>query len=171
MSKPAVMWFRQDLRLADNAALRQAAESGPLICLYVLDDVTPGVWAWGGASRWWLHKSLVRLAESLARFKMPLILRRGAADKVIADVLRETGAVSLHFTRDYAPWAGALEKRIKDAAEARGVVCHRYGGFLLHGRPLRSLCNMYAVPRPARRASHPPPRPSGSVCRYRRRPA
>ncbi|QIG48963.1 deoxyribodipyrimidine photo-lyase [Nordella sp. HKS 07] len=132
MSKPAVMWFRQDLRLADNAALHRAAEAGPLICLYVLDDVTPGVWAWGGASRWWLHKSLVQLTERLARFKTPLILRRGAADKVIADVLRESGAASLHFTRDYAPWAGALEKRIKDAAEAENVACHRYGGFLLH---------------------------------------
>lgn len=132
MTKPAVMWFRQDLRLADNAALRAAAEAGPLICLFVLDDVTPGAWAWGGASRWWLHKSLARLQGDLARFKVPLVLRQGAADKVIADTLRETGAASLHFTRDYAPWSGALEKRIKAAAEAEGADCHRYGGFLLH---------------------------------------
>src|SRR5437868_6823470 len=132
MTKPAVMWFRQDLRLADNAALRAAAEAGPLICLYVLDDVTPGAWAWGGASRWWLHKSLARLQGDLARFKVPLVLRQGAVDKVIAETLRETGAASLHFTRDYAPWSGALEKRIKAAAGAEGADCHRYGGVLLH---------------------------------------
>lgn len=132
MLKPAVMWFRQDLRLADNAALRAAAEAGPLICLDVLDDVTLGEWTWGGASRWWMHKSLARLQEDLARFKVSLILRRGAADKVIADVLRETRAASLHFTRDYAPWSGALERRIKAAAETESVGCHRHGGFLLH---------------------------------------
>lgn len=132
MRKPAVMWFRQDLRLADNAALKAAAEAGPVICLYVLDDETPGAWAWGAASRWWLHKSLDRLGDDLARLKVPLVLRRGAADKILADIWRETGATSLHFTRDYAPWSGALEQRIKAAAAAEGVACHRYGGFLLH---------------------------------------
>ena len=132
MQRPAVMWFRQDLRLADNAALRAAAESGPLICLYVLDDATPEDWAWGGASRWWLHKSLERLAGSLARHGIELILKHGAADEVIADVMAETGARALYFTRDYAPWSGALERRIKSVVEERNAVCHRYGGFLLH---------------------------------------
>ena len=132
MPTPAVMWFRQDLRLADNAALKAAAEAGPLICVYVLDDATAGDWAWGGASRWWLHNSLIRLAEGLSRFKVPLVLKRGPADKVIAEILREIGAASLHFTRDYAPWSGALEQRIKSIATDAGAGCHRYGGFLLH---------------------------------------
>lgn len=132
MQRPVVMWFRQDLRLADNAALRAAAEAGPLICLYVLDDATPRDWAWGGASRWWLHKSLERLTAALARHRLTLILRQGQADKVIADVLAETKAEALYFTRDYAPWSGALEKRIKAAVEKHGAACHRYGGFLLH---------------------------------------
>ncbi len=132
MQPPAVMWFRQDLRLADNAALRAAADAGPLICLYVLDDVTPGEWAWGGASRWWLHNSLTRLAEDLTQHRLTLVLRRGAADRIVAEVLRETGAAALYFTRDYAPWSGALERRIKTIAEEQGATCHRYGGFLLH---------------------------------------
>jgi deoxyribodipyrimidine photo-lyase len=132
MQRPVVMWFRQDLRLADNAALRGAAESGPLVCLHVLDDVTPGIWTWGGASRWWLHHSLSRLAENLAKHGITLILRRGAADKVIADVLTETKARALYFTRDYAPWSAALEKRIKASAGRIGADCHRYGGFLMH---------------------------------------
>src|SRR5262245_9550683 len=132
MQRPAVMWFRQDLRLADNAALRAAAASGPLVCLYVLDDHTPGDWAWGGASRWWLQKSLESLAGSLAHHGIKLILRRGVADKVIADVIAETRAQAIYFTRDYAPWSAALEGRIKSLAEERNAACHRYGGFLLH---------------------------------------
>ncbi len=127
MTSPSLYWLRNDLRLTDNAALTAAAAQGPVIFLYILDDETPGDWRLGGASRWWLHRSL----EALGR-KVPITLRRGAADKVIADVLAETAATSLHFTRDYAPWSGALERRVKDAAEKAGASCHRYGGFLLH---------------------------------------
>ncbi|MGB1157715.1 MAG: deoxyribodipyrimidine photo-lyase, partial [Alphaproteobacteria bacterium] len=48
---PALVWFRHDLRLADNPALNAAvAWGGPVVCVYVLDDETPGPWALGGAS-------------------------------------------------------------------------------------------------------------------------
>ena len=127
MTSPSLYWLRNDLRLTDNAALTAAAAQGPVIFLYVLDDETPGDWRLGGASRWWLHKSLEALGQ-----KVPLTLRRGPADRVIAEVLAGTGATSVHFTRDYAPWSGALERRVKDIAEAAGATCHRYGGFLLH---------------------------------------
>jgi deoxyribodipyrimidine photo-lyase len=127
MNSPALHWLRNDLRLTDNAALTAAAAQGPVIFLFVLDDETPGEWRLGGASRWWLHKSLEALAA-----KAPLVLRRGAADRVIAQVLKESGAGSVHFTRDYAPWSDGLERRVKEASEAAGATCHRYGGFLLH---------------------------------------
>ena len=127
MTTPVLYWVRQDLRLADNAALTAAAAKGPIIFLHVLDDETPGDWKLGGASRWWLHRSLEAL-----RTKVPLVLRRGAAHKVIAEVLKVTGANALHFTRDYAPWSDALERRVKAACEAHGATCHRHGGFLLH---------------------------------------
>ena len=130
--RPVVMWFRQDLRLSDNAALRAAVEAGPLICLYVLDDATPGEWTWGGASGWWLHKSLERLSASLARHRVKLVLRRGAADEVVAGLMAETDAQAVYFTRDYAPWSAALEQRIKAAVEQRHAAVRRYGGFLLH---------------------------------------
>jgi deoxyribodipyrimidine photo-lyase len=127
MSSPVIFWFRHDLRLADHAALSAAAAQGPVLFLYILDDETPGGWRMGAASRWWLHRSL----ESLAT-KVPLTLRRGRAEYVIAEVLHETGATALHFTRGYEPWAGALERRVKEACEAAGASCHRYGGYLLH---------------------------------------
>lgn len=127
MTAPVVMWFRQDLRLTHHPALAAAAKAGEVIPLYVLDDETPGEWRWGGASRWWLHKSLAALGE-----KVPFVLRRGRADTVISDLIAETGASAVYFTRDYAPWADALERRVKSQAEAKGAACHRYGGFLLH---------------------------------------
>ena len=63
MSAPHIIWFRNDLRLADHAAVAAAARSGPVVALFVLDDETPEAWAMGAAQRWWLHHSLAALAD------------------------------------------------------------------------------------------------------------
>ena len=127
MRSPIIMWFRQDLRLSDHAALTAAAAAGPVLPVFVLDDVTPVEWRWGGASRWWLHHSLEALNETL-----PLVLRRGRADDVLERLAEESGASAIYFTRDYAPWSPALERRVKEMCDRRGMGCHRHGGFLLH---------------------------------------
>ena len=63
---PAILWFRQDLRLRDNPALNAAIATGrPVLPLYILDDETPGRWRIGGAGRWWLHHSLTSLDADL----------------------------------------------------------------------------------------------------------
>jgi deoxyribodipyrimidine photo-lyase len=66
MTPPSLVWFRDDLRLADNPALRAAADRDePVIGVYVLDEASPGVRPLGGAARWWLHHSLSELDERL----------------------------------------------------------------------------------------------------------
>jgi len=85
--------------MSDHPALSAAALAGAVIPLFILDDETPGDWAWGGASRWWLHRSLDALGKDV-----PLVLRRGRSDVVLAEVLRDSGAGAVYFTRDYAPW-------------------------------------------------------------------
>ena len=35
-----ILWFRQDLRIADNPALTHAAESGRVLAVYILDPVS-----------------------------------------------------------------------------------------------------------------------------------
>jgi deoxyribodipyrimidine photo-lyase len=134
------MWFRRDLRLADNAALAAAARApGGMIALYVLDDETPGAWRMGGASRWWLHHSLDALARALARHGVVLCLRRGPAREVVAAVARECGAQAVHSARGHEPWAGALERDLRDRLAAIGCAFKRYaGGLLLEPEALRT---------------------------------
>ncbi len=127
MTQPILLWFRQDLRLSDHPALAAAAAKGEVIPLFILDDETPVDWRWGGASLWWLHHSLNSLQKSV-----PLILRKGRADQVLRDLLQKSQASALHFTRDYAPWSGQLEQRVKAICDDLGIACHRHGGFLLH---------------------------------------
>jgi deoxyribodipyrimidine photo-lyase len=68
LAAPIIVWFRNELRLADHPALSAAAETGAAILpLYILDDATPGRFRVGGASRWWLHESLAALGKDLAK--------------------------------------------------------------------------------------------------------
>jgi deoxyribodipyrimidine photo-lyase len=123
VTAPALVWFRNDLRLADNPALDAAAASGrPVIALYVLDETL------GGAARWWLHHSLVSLERSLAERGVPLLLRRGDPLHVIT----ETGAALVTWNRCYDAASIARDKAVKAALAASGVAVESFNGSLLH---------------------------------------
>jgi deoxyribodipyrimidine photo-lyase len=127
---PIIVWFRQDLRLADNPALRAAAASGaPILPLFVLDDETPGNWRWGGASRWWLHHSLAGLNKSLRRH---LVLRRGDAAKIIKALAKETKAQGVVWNRCYEPFALERDRRLAEELGKAGVVVETFNAALLH---------------------------------------
>jgi deoxyribodipyrimidine photo-lyase len=128
-----VVWFRQDLRLADNPALSAAiALNRPVLPLYILDDQTPGEWAMGGASRWWLHGSLAALAGSLHAKGATLILRRGNAETVLPAFVRETGSAAVYWNRCYEPFAVARDTRLKAALDADGLAVESFNAALLH---------------------------------------
>jgi len=131
MTSPILLWFRQDLRLADNPALAAAAKAGPVLPVFILDDETPGQWKPGGASRWWLHHSLEALAADLRKLGSDLILRRGPAAKVITSLLKETGAAAVFWNRQYEPWAIARDTRIKDSLKTAGIRAESFNASLL----------------------------------------
>ena len=70
-----------------------AVETGaPVDFVYILDDDSPGPWKIGGASRWWLDKSLAALAPTSNRAAPALTLRRGdAAEELPCIVSRNQG--------------------------------------------------------------------------------
>jgi deoxyribodipyrimidine photo-lyase len=120
-SPPVVLWFRQDLRLSDNPALRAAAEGGrPLVAVYVLDDETPGQWRAQGAGRWWLHHSLTALAETLAAGGVPLVLRRGRAAERVASLATEIGAAAVYWNRHVEPHWRTAERDLETRLAAEG---------------------------------------------------
>jgi deoxyribodipyrimidine photo-lyase len=128
---PVIFWFREDLRLADNPALAAAHATGrPLVAVYVLDEESKEARPHGGASRWWLDKSLRLLAERIASKGGQLILRKGAAETIIAKLLKETGADAVYWNRRYGP-ARKIDERIKAALKADGIEAHSFNGSLL----------------------------------------
>ena len=122
----AIIWFRQDLRLTDHAALAAAIEhSRTVIPLYILDDEAADTWAWGGASRWWLHGSLASLGADLAKCGAPLVLRRGRATTIVPALLAETGATAIHAGRMHEPWARQVEQDLLASLPPGTLHLHR----------------------------------------------
>ena len=114
---PAIVWFRQDLRLTDNPALAAAAATGrPILPVYVLDDESAGEFRRGAASRWWLHQSLDALNRSL---EGNMLFLAGDAAAILPRLVRDSGARSIHWNRCYEPWRVDRDRRIK--ADLQGI--------------------------------------------------
>jgi deoxyribodipyrimidine photo-lyase len=130
---PAVVWFRDDLRVSDNPALREAVDSGrPVVCVYVLDDSGGAGRALGGASRWWLHHSLHALDASLRKRGSRLVLRHGDGAEEIATVLQQTGAGLLTMNGRYSHGEREEDDRVRRAAERSGITVSTHLASLLH---------------------------------------
>ena len=133
---PVIVWFRDDLRLADHPALSAAVKSGqPVVCLYVFDEKTPGVRPLGGAAKWWLAGSLRALADAIAKRGGTLVLRRGVAQSVIADVAGETSAGAVYWNRRSDSGAKA-DGAIEQLLTKQGVAVRTFQAALLHEPPL-----------------------------------
>ena len=128
-ASPVIVWFRQDLRLADNPAL--LAAKGPVLPVYILDE-SPGQRSLGGASRWWLDKSLASLDRSLRALGSRLILRRGPAEAVLSDLIETTGAGAVHWNRLYDAGSIARDTRIKSQFQDSDVECRSFKASLLN---------------------------------------
>jgi deoxyribodipyrimidine photo-lyase len=109
--QPVLFWFRRDLRLADNIALAEAAETGrPIIPVYVIDSQDAG-----GASRWWLHHSLASLDRSLRGLGSSLLLRSGRPEQVLAELAAESGADTVFFNRRFEPESRDQERTLAES--------------------------------------------------------
>jgi deoxyribodipyrimidine photo-lyase len=130
--KPSIVWFRDDLRTGDNPALRAAADDGAAVALYVLDEESPGIRPLGGASRWWLHHSLLALREELASLGVPLLLRRGRAAEIIRETATAMGSGSLYWNRRYGEAERTVDAGIKAWARESGMHAESFQASLLH---------------------------------------
>ena len=122
------MWFRQDLRLADNPALVDACERGEIIPVYILDDENADSWKIGGASRWWLHHALEDLNRSL---NQGLQLYKGEASAILSVLAHQTGAEAIVWNRCYEPWRIVRDANIKSALKGQGLDVQSFNGSLL----------------------------------------
>lgn len=169
MKQKTLVWFRQDLRLADNPALHEAVKNGSVMAVYILDDKTPGEFKMGAASRWYLHYSLASLNKSLDN---QLNFYCGDAQTIILELVKKHHITAVYWNRCYEPW------RIKaDAAlKSKLPICKSFNGSLLwepwqvlkgDGTPYKVFTPYYkngCLQKPAPRMILPAPKKINLVC-------
>lgn len=132
MTQTAIVWFRQDLRLADQPALTEACQRARrLLPLYIEEDLPDGVLSHGSASRWWLHHSLSDLKKRLSEVGLPLIIRRGDPLRILNELVVEMSAELVVWNRRYTPSEIARDADIKVALKQAGVEVKTFNSALL----------------------------------------
>ncbi len=126
---PIIVWFRRDLRLSDHPALSAAAQSGrPIIPVFILDELVQGL---GRAPKWRLGLGLELLSQSLSQLGSRLIPRRGDALEQLRQIIAETGAQDVYWSRAYDPASIARDTRVKSALKEQGIEAKSFAGHLL----------------------------------------
>ncbi len=128
-NSPILLWFRRDLRLGDHEALTAACETGrPVIPVFIHDDLVVGL---GAAPKFRLGLSIEDLAQSLQDKGSKLILRKGQALDVLQQLIDETGAGAVYWSRLYDPDSKARDTKIKSHLKDAGVEFKSFAGHVL----------------------------------------
>ena len=118
-----VVWFRRDLRLADNPALRAAADAHDhLVALFVHDPKLTGP---SGANRIAsLHATLDALDADLDG---RLVERHGDPASVVRRLAAEVEAEAVYVAEDFGPYGVVRDDAVEAALVADGRTLERVG--------------------------------------------
>lgn len=164
-----IVWFRNDLRLADNPALAAATQRKATILPVFLGDADEkGDWAAGSASRWWLHQSLQNLQRELDERGSRLVIRQGESLAELLRLVEETGADAVVWNRQYEPVAVEQDRWIASRLRETGIEVETFGGSLLYepsevqtkqGKPFQAFTPFWKACQSLREPSEPIPAP------------
>ena len=93
-----IMWFRRDLRLYDNTALKRAASSDNIVPIYIYD---PAFWQqdeFGSRHLNFVQTSVDELRVALAAVDLTLIVRVGNPLKVLKEIHNQIRFTSIYST-------------------------------------------------------------------------
>jgi deoxyribodipyrimidine photo-lyase len=132
MASTAIVWFRNDLRLADNPALAAACASAERVLpVFVWHPAEHGTFAPGAASRAWLARSLASLGASLAERGGALVIREGAPADVLIALAAEVGASAVYWNRRYEPPLAEADDRTAAALRRADLEVQAFPGTVL----------------------------------------
>ena len=125
------MWFRRDLRLADNAALHHALQQAPRVtCVFVFDRVILDPLLAAGRTQdrrvEFIHAALTELDQALRAHGSALIVRHGVAAELIPALAQEFAAEAVFANHDYEPYARERDAQVAERLRRAGRALHTF---------------------------------------------
>ena len=158
----SIVWFRRDLRLADNAALTAAIRQGEVIPAFVIDPALLHSDRVGSKRVAWLAANVRELDRALRKRGSQLIVRRGEPAAELIKLAREVQATQVFFNLDLTPYARKRDQRVALELEQHGITVESYDDMTVHhpeevvtqtGRPYQVFTafkkTWLALPKPA----------------------
>lgn len=161
-----LIWFRTDLRTADNFALHHAcaaasgATGNSAIALFV---ISPAEWQqhdWAGIKVDFLRRTLAVLSRDLAKLNIPLIIANAstlaAVPKIVLEVARTHDCTALFFNREYEVNESARDERTIELFKGAGLPTFAYHDQVLAppGDVRTGTGGFYTVFTPFKKASY-----------------
>ena len=122
-SETALMWFRRDLRVADNAALHAALTAARRVhCVFVYDTgILDRLPSRSDRRVEFIVQSVDELHRGLSARGGGLVTLHGPAQTEIPRLARELGVQAVYANHDYEPAAVARDAAVAQALAASGI--------------------------------------------------
>jgi len=129
----AIVWFRRDLRIADNPALMAAIDSHEnVIPLYIHSPDEEVPWSPGAASNWWLNNSLAQLDADLRSLGSRLFIASQKSLDCLMQYIADYRVKAVYWNRLYEPSQIERDIQIKSRLKDSGVECQSCSANLLN---------------------------------------
>jgi len=112
MTKKAIVWIREDLRIENNPALSYASQNHEIVsALYIYNDKYFDKKR--EAQKWWLSKSLISFKKDLLKFNITLEVLSGDEIEILSKIKKKDD-ISVYWNKVYEPNVISRGKKIRD---------------------------------------------------------
>ena len=121
----SIVWFRNDLRITDNAVINYCIENKrKILPIYIYDSSS----SLGSASMWWLKRSLVSLDKSL---KGNIMVFEGEPTRILLDLVRKYDIKEIIWNERYSKDDISQDNQIKNIVKNHDFKCITFHSCLL----------------------------------------
>jgi len=152
-----LVWFRNDLRVADQPALHDACANGSVAAVFLIADRQWRMHDVGDNRLAFLLDTLHCLAKDLVRLNIPLHVRHvptfAGAPAALVALAREIGATTIAFNEEYPLNERVRDARVRAASCAAGLAVRVHSGSTLvpPGRLMTGAGDPYTIFSPFKR--------------------
>jgi deoxyribodipyrimidine photo-lyase len=112
MTKKAIVWIREDLRIENHPSLSYASQNHEIVsALYIYNDKYFDKKR--EAQKWWLSKSLNSFKKDLLKFNITLEILSGDEVEIFSRIKKKDD-ISVYWNKVYEPDAISRGKKIRD---------------------------------------------------------